>query len=91
MMKVTPKMLKNEFVKAVNFFRSRESYKKQLRKAMNKYGVVNLPESVQRTIPTNLKVLYEIPWYLNIVVWFRIGQIAWLNTENECIRKVINA
>ena len=89
-MKITSELFKSEFKKVKTFFQEREGYKKHLRRAIKSYGIVNLPKSIQQTIPTDLRVLYEPPWYLNIVVWFRMLQIAWHNSKNECVRRAID-
>ena len=84
------KNLKAEFKKAVDFFKERDNYRLELRRMIKKYGIASLPKSVQRTIPVDRKVLYERKWYLHLTVWFRILQIAWLNTENEGMRRAAN-
>ena len=88
--KVTVKGLKIEWHKAIDFFKERDKYKEDLKGWIKKYGLANLPKSVQRTVPTNRKVLYEIKWYFQPTVWLRILQIAWLNTENEGVRRAQN-
>lgn len=88
--KVTIKGLKQEWNKAITFFVERDNYKKDLKGWIKKYGIANLPESVQRTIPTDMKVLYEIKWWLQPFVWFRIIQLTILNTQNEGLRRVQN-
>jgi len=89
-MKITRELYKSEFKKVVDFFKKREQYKKDLRKFINKYGVVNLTPAMQRSMPTNIFVLYELPWYLNIIVLIRIPQIAWHSACKEAIRRAIN-
>jgi hypothetical protein len=89
-MKITLTKLKSEFKKTVAYFKARDEYRIELRGWIKKYGIVNLPESVQRTIPTDGKVLYEIKWYFNLIVWLRIFQITWLNVGNEGIRSVLD-
>ena len=68
----------------------RDNYKRELCKVVNKYGIVNMPISVQRTMPTDLKVLYELPWYVHPTVWRRILQIAWKNAHNEIVRRALH-
>ena len=84
-------MVSDEFKKVIVFFKERETFKKQLKIAIKKYGVANIPADLQRSIPTDMKVLYELPWYLNPIVWLRSLQIAYLNAHNECIRRILNA
>ena len=88
--RVTVKGLRIEFRKSINFFVERDSYKKDLKGWIKKYGLANLPKSVQRTVPTDRKVLYERKWYLQPIVWLRIVQLTWLNTENEGMRRALN-
>ena len=89
-LKITPKLVISELKKVINYFRERDIYKITLRRYINKYGIVNMPKDVQRTIPTEMKVLYELPWWLHPVVWMRLVQIAYLNAHNECIRRILN-
>lgn len=84
-------MIKTEIDKQKQFFKERDGYRKQLRRAIATYGAQNLPPAMQRTIPADIRILYEPPWWLNLKVRIRILQIAYLNAERECIRKVINA
>jgi len=83
-------MLKTEFRKVVNFFVERDNYKRDLKGWIKKYGFANLPKSVQRTVPTDMKVLYEIKWKYNIVVWTTIFRIAIANAQNEGMRRATN-
>ena len=89
-MKITPKMLKTELTKQLNFFKDREDYKVKLRKAINKHGIAALPKDVQRTMPTDIKTLYELPWFLNLYVWFTMLKTSWTAAQNESIRSVLN-
>lgn len=89
--KVTGKRLKIEWLKAIRFFVERDSYRIELRRMIKKYGIAGLPESVQRTIPVDMKVLYEIKWWLQPFVWLRIMQITVLNAQNEGMRRAENA
>ena len=82
--------LKTEWKKTITFFEERDKYRKDLKGWIKKYGLSNLPKSVQRTVPTDRKVLYEMKWWLQPTVWFRIIQITWLNAENEGIGRVVN-
>ena len=88
MMKMTLPRLKIEWDKTIAYFKERDKYKQDLKGWIKKYGLVNLPASVQRTIPTSFKVLYEVKWWLQPVVWWRILQITWLNTHNEGLRRL---
>ena len=89
-MKMTIKDFKSEVGKTIYYFISRDEYKKNLSGWIKKYGLANLPASVQRTVPTDIKVLYEIKWWLQPIVWFKIIQIAWHNAQNESIGRVVN-
>ena len=89
-MRVTVTKLKIEWDKTIKYFVERDNYKNDLKGWINKYGLVNLPKSVQRTVPTERKVLYEIKWWLQPMVWFRIIQITVLNTQNEGLRRAQN-
>lgn len=80
----------SEINKVKTFFIERDNYRKQLRRAIAKYGAQNLPPAMQRTIPANMAILYELPWKFNLIVIFRMFQIAYLNAEKACIRKIIN-
>ena len=82
--------LKNEWNKTITFFIERDNYRKSLKGWINKYGLSNLPVSVQKTVPTDMKVLYEIKWWLQPFVWVRIIQITWLNAHNEGMGRVVN-
>lgn len=83
-------MLLEQIAVQVDFFNKRDGYRIQLRKAMRKYGVANLPVSVQQTIPADTKVLYELSWKLQPKVWIRILQIAYLNAERKVVEEVLN-
>jgi len=87
-MKMTMKGLKTEWSKLVVFFKERDAYRIQLRGWIKKYGLAGLPPTVLKTVPTDLKVLYEIKWYLQPMVWWRFLQIVWLNEENEGFRRL---
>lgn len=89
--KVTIKRLKSEWKKTIDFFKARDEYRTELKGWIKKYGLVNLPASVQRTVPVDMKVLYEMKWWLQPFVWLRIIQITVLNTQNEGMRRVENA
>lgn len=90
MLKVTLKQFKSELRKTIHFFNARENFKNELDKAVEKYGIVNLPKDVLRAIPTGIKAVYESKWYWHPFVWMRIIQIAFLNAENENIKKVLS-
>ena len=89
--KVTIKRLKIEWLKTIRFFVERDNYRIELRRMIKKYGIAGLPESVQRTIPVDMKVLYEIKWWLQPFVWLRIMQVTMLNAQNEGMRRAENA
>jgi len=82
--------LKIEVSKLINYFKSRDEYRIELRKCIKKYGFANLPASVQRTVPTDMKVLYEIKWWMQPFVWFRIFQTAWLRAESKGLRRALH-
>ncbi len=82
---------KIEWAKVVKYFIERDAYRKNLRGWISKHGLSNLPKSVQDTVPTDMKVLYEIAWYLQPWVWVRMFMIAWHNAQNESIGRVTNA
>lgn len=81
-------LLKKNLKTTIEFFKAREAYKKDLIKAIKKYGISNLPKVIQDTIPVDMKALYEMPWYLNLFVWYRIVQISILNAKNDFAKKV---
>jgi len=87
---VTIADLKTQLNLQIEFFKSREQYKVDLRRAINKYGISALPKTVQDTIPTDVKTLYELPWNWNLYVWFRILQSTCHSAENEAIRRALN-
>lgn len=89
-MVITRKMIKVEIKKQINFFQDREKYKKDLKYAIEKYGVQNLPPAMQRSIPANGKVLIELIWYLQPRCWFNILRIALVQAENQCVRNILN-
>lgn len=90
MLKVTMPRLKIEWDKAIKFFKERDAYRIQLRGWIKKHGLANLPEVVLRTVPVDMKVLYEIKWWLQPIVWVRIIQMSVLNAQNEGVRRIQN-
>ncbi len=88
--RVTAKNLKIEWTKTIEYFKSRDEYKLELKRMIKKYGIAGLPMAVQRTIPVDRKVLHERVWYWHPSVWLRILQITWLNTENEGMRRALH-
>ena len=82
--------LKIELTKTVNYFKERDTYNVKLKGWIKKYGIAGLPKSVQRTIPTDRKVLYEMKWWLQPLVWLRILQISWLNVGNNSMKEIVN-
>ena len=88
--KVTRKDLVNEWGKVTNYFKERETYKVDLRNLIDKHGLSNLSTAILRTVPTDLKVLREKPWYWHISVWARIIQITFLNAQNEGMKRAYN-
>lgn len=76
--------------KTIDYFKARDEYKVSLAGWISKYGLVNLPASVQRTVPTDRKVLYEPKWYLQPIVWTRIIQITVLNARKEAMKVAIH-
>lgn len=89
-LKITLPKLKSELKKSIDFFETRDEYKIELRRMIKKYGIAGLPAAVQRSIPTDRKVLYELGWKMQPVVWIRILQIAWLNAGNKAFRMALN-
>ncbi len=90
-MKMKPKLFIHEFKKVIIFFKMRDKYKDELKRAIKKYGVVNLPASVQRTIPNDLKVIDERPWWMHPIIWPKIVLIAYKNAQNELVRRLLHA
>lgn len=73
---------------AKDFFVQRDEYIQELKTAIANYGIVNLPPNVQRSIPTDIKVLYELPWRWNIFVRIKILRIGWMHAVNAKIKEV---
>ena len=83
--------MKIELGKTITFFRDRDKYRIDLRHAIEKYGLSNLSKTILDTVPTDRKVLYEMPWYLNIKVFARIIQISRIQAQNTAYRRALNA
>ena len=77
--------------KMLSVFIKRDKYRIELRRAIKRHGLANLPKAVLRTVPTDMKTLYELPWYLNLHVIVRIVQASILNAQNEAFRRALNA
>ncbi len=90
MLQISWEDIKKQFKELINFFNLREDYKVKLKEAIKKYGVSKLPSDVLKTVPPDLRVLYELPWYLHISVWVYMVKIAVQRASNEKFRSVTN-
>lgn len=80
-----------ELNKLITFYKEREKYKKDLRRIIAKYGVANLSPVIQRTIPKDMKTLYELTWWMQPKVLWLLPITALKQAKNESIRKELNA
>lgn len=71
----------------IKFFDERENYKLELKKAIKKYGMHNLPKSVLRTVPIDANVLHEKHWRFNIVIWLKIIAASIVQQRNMLIKE----
>ena len=84
------KRLRIEWLRTIRFFVTRDEYRVNLRKMIKEVGLSGLTPVILRTVPTDMKVLYEIKWWLQPFVWIRIMQVSILNAQNEGMRRVQN-
>lgn len=91
---MTRAILSENLTEQIDFFRKRANFIAETKKAIKKYGFANLPKTVKEAFPEDpvarVKVLYELPWFLNIVVLIRIVQIAYANAEMQLVRGALN-
>jgi len=63
------KIIKISLKQQSDFFDEREQYKEDVKKAISKYGIANLPKVVLETLPNDMRDFYEKHWRKQPKVW----------------------